>query len=68
MHKRRAIGSCIKLAYDDLLSIKKLRPNERVAMVSMVYVAENLLSAVFISEDLDAGEVRKNMEITNWMR
>lgn len=59
MHKRRAIGSCIKVACDDLISIKKLDPNERVALISMVYVAENLLSAVFTSEGLDVRDVRR---------
>ncbi|NHM24400.1 hypothetical protein [Tritonibacter mobilis] len=58
MHKRRVIGSCIKIACDDLISIKKLDPNERVALISMVYVAENLLSAIFTSEGLDVRDVR----------
>lgn len=59
MHKRRAIGSCIKLACEDLISVKKLRPNERVALISMVYVAENLLTAVMTSEGIDVGAVRR---------
>lgn len=59
MHKRKAIGSCVALACENLLSVKKLGPNDRVAINAMVYITENLLSAVMMSEDIDVSVVRR---------
>jgi hypothetical protein len=59
MHKRKAIGSCVALACENLLSVKKLGPDDRVAINAMVYIAENLLSAIMMSEDIDVSMVRR---------
>ncbi|MBI1218489.1 MAG: hypothetical protein GC186_08065 [Rhodobacteraceae bacterium] len=57
----KVIGTHLKLACDNLLSVKKLSPSDRVSPTLMFYAAENLLMAIFTSEGIDAGSVRKKV-------
>jgi hypothetical protein len=59
MREARVIGTHLKLACDNLLSVNKLSPSDRVSPTLMFYAAENLLMAVFTSEGIDVGSVRK---------
>lgn len=58
MRKAKLIGSNLKLACDNLLAVKKLGPSDRAAPILMFYAAENLLQAIFTSEDEDFGMAR----------
>jgi hypothetical protein len=57
----RVIGTHLKLASDNLLSVNKLSPSDRVSPTLMFYAAENLMMAIFTSEGIDVGAVRRTV-------
>ncbi|WP_128186581.1 HEPN domain-containing protein [Paenirhodobacter populi] len=59
MREAKVIGSHLKLACENLLTVKKISPSDRVSPTLMFYAAENLLMAVFTSEGIDAGAARR---------
>ncbi len=61
MSKARVIGSHVKLALDDLLSVKTLGFSDRNSVMLLFYAAENLLMAVLTSEDTDVGSLRRKI-------
>lgn len=53
------IGSCLRMAYEHLMDVKKLEFRGRNSPTIMVYAAENILTALFTSEGINTELVRK---------
>jgi len=59
MAEAKLIGSNLKLAAINLLAVKKIGLSDRIAPTFMVYAVENLLMAIFTSENCDYGRARR---------
>lgn len=59
MPEDRFIGSCLKLAFENLEAVRAISPSHRTAPTLMFYSVENLLMAVLTSEGIDAGAARR---------
>lgn len=55
----KVIGTHLKLACDNLISVKRLSASSRVSPSLMFYAAENLLMAIFTAEGIDTGSLRR---------
>lgn len=59
MSEAKLIGSSLKLAYDHLQVASRIGPTNRMAPISMFYAAENILTAIFTSENADFSAARR---------